>query len=122
MDMASHSATTASRETAFLELALELSRELHPARRRRGLTPDSSLERDAGLDSLARVELLLRAEKRLGVRLPDHAILSAETFRDLLAAVEAAPAWGPATASDGPAPDSGTNGGRRVAGIGGDAC
>jgi acyl carrier protein len=109
MDMASHSATTASRETAFLELALELSRELHPARRRRRLTPDSTLERDAGLDSLARVELLLRAEKRLGVRLPDHAILSAETFRDLLAAVEAAPAGEPVTASEGPAPDSGTS-------------
>jgi 1-acyl-sn-glycerol-3-phosphate acyltransferase len=108
--MSSDSASIASRETAFLELALELSRELHPARRTRGLTPDSSLERDAGLDSLARVELLLRAEKRLGVRMPDHAVLSAETFRDLLAAVEALPEGGLATAAAaGPASDSGTS-------------
>jgi 1-acyl-sn-glycerol-3-phosphate acyltransferase len=40
------------------------------------------------LDSLARVELLLRAEKKLGLRLPDKAVLSAETFGDLLAAGE----------------------------------
>lgn len=86
--MASHLASTASRETALLEIACDLSRELHPGRRLRPLTLDSSLERDAGLDSLARVELLLRAEKRLGLRLPDYAVLSAETFRDLLAAAE----------------------------------
>jgi 1-acyl-sn-glycerol-3-phosphate acyltransferase len=106
MDMASHSASTASREAALLELALELSRELHPNRRNRGLTPDSSLERDAGLDSLARVELLLRMEKRMGLRPPDHAVLSAETFRDLLAAVEVALAVAPIAASAGPAPES----------------
>ena len=66
MDLASHSTSTASREAALLELALELSRELHPQRKTRVLTPDSLIEREAGLDSLARVELLLRAEKRLG--------------------------------------------------------
>ena len=104
--MASDSASTASREAALLELALELSRELHPNRRNRGLTPDSSLERDAGLDSLARMELLLRMEKRMGLRPPDHAVLSAETFRDLLAAVEVAFAAAPIAASAGPAPES----------------
>ncbi|MFZ0712329.1 MAG: acyl carrier protein, partial [Terrimicrobiaceae bacterium] len=76
MDMAPHSASTDSREAALLKLALELSREIHPARRTRGLMPDSSLERDAGLDSLARVELLLRVERRLGARLPDQTVLS----------------------------------------------
>ena len=106
MDMSSHSTSTASREAALLELALELSRELHPQRKTRALTPDSSIEREAGLDSLARVELLLRAEKRLGVRLPDHAVLSAESFRDLVAAVEEAPAWKPTSAS-APGPESG---------------
>lgn len=84
--------STISREAALLELARELSHELHPGRRIRPLTSDSSLERDAGLDSLARVELLLRVEKKLGLRLPDHAVLSAETFGDLLAAAESAPA------------------------------
>ena len=108
MDLASHSTSTASREAALLELALELSRELHPQRKTRVLTPDSLIEREAGLDSLARVELLLRAEKRLGVRLPDHAVLSAETFRDLLAAVEEAPAGKPASAP-APTPESGAS-------------
>jgi len=107
--MASHSASTASRETALLELARELSGELHPGRRMRPLTSDSSLERDAGLDSLARVELLLRAERRLGVRLPDHAVLSAETFRDLLTAAESTPAGTPAETTAGrAASESGT--------------
>jgi 1-acyl-sn-glycerol-3-phosphate acyltransferase len=92
MNMASHSVSSESQEAAFLNLALELSRELHPSRRMRALTADSSLERDAGLDSLARMELLLRAEKRLGMRLPGHAILSAENFRDLFVAADAAPA------------------------------
>jgi hypothetical protein len=50
MDMASHSTSTASREAALLELALELSRELHPQRKTRVLTPDSLIEREAGLD------------------------------------------------------------------------
>jgi hypothetical protein len=116
MDMAS---TRHDREpeTAFLELALELSRELHPARRNR-LTPDSSLERDA-VWTPWRVELLLRAESD-SVRLPDHAILSAETFRDLLAAVEAAPC-GARDCIEGRARLRDERGGR-VAGIGGDAC
>ena len=108
MDMASHSTSSASREAALLDLALELSRELHPQRKTRVLTPDSLIEREAGLDSLARVELLLRVEKRLGVQLPDHAVLSAETFRDLLAAVEEAPAGKPAS-TPAPAPESGAS-------------
>ncbi|HEY5706941.1 MAG TPA: AMP-binding protein [Terrimicrobiaceae bacterium] len=109
MDRVSQSVSTADRETALLELAIELSRELHPARRLRRLTPDSSIERDAGVDSLARIELLLRVEKRLGMRLPDHAVLSAETFRDLLAAIDAAPAGTLRAPPEGPALESGTN-------------
>ncbi len=45
---------------------------------------DSSLERDLGLDSLARVELVLRVERAFGVSLPEHALYAAETPRDLL--------------------------------------
>ena len=45
---------------------------------------DSSFERDLGLDSLARVELLLRAERAFGVSLPEQALNAAETPRDLL--------------------------------------
>jgi acyl carrier protein len=45
---------------------------------------DSSLERELGLDSLARVELVLRLEREFAVSLPEQALASAETPRDLL--------------------------------------
>ncbi|MBI2754775.1 MAG: AMP-binding protein [Betaproteobacteria bacterium] len=45
---------------------------------------DSSLERDLGLDSLARVELVLRLEREFSTSLPEQALASAETPRDLL--------------------------------------
>jgi acyl carrier protein len=45
---------------------------------------DSSIERDLGLDSLARVELVLRLEREFSVSLPEQALATAETPRDLL--------------------------------------
>ena len=45
---------------------------------------DSSLERELGLDSLARVELVLRLESEFGVSLPEQALATSETPRDLL--------------------------------------
>jgi acyl carrier protein len=45
---------------------------------------DSSLERDLGLDSLARVELVLRVEREFGAALPEQALATSETPRDLL--------------------------------------
>lgn len=54
------------------------------------VTVDSSLERDLGLDSLARAELLLRVEREFGVSLPDQTLNSAETPRDLARVVLAA--------------------------------
>lgn len=54
------------------------------------LTLDSSLEKDMGLDSLGRVELLMRVERAFGVSLPAQLLASAETPRDLLRAVLAA--------------------------------
>jgi len=51
---------------------------------------DSMLEKDLGLDSLARVELLARIELAFGVRLGDDVLGAAETPRDLLKAVAAA--------------------------------
>jgi 1-acyl-sn-glycerol-3-phosphate acyltransferase len=73
---------------AVLEIAEALARELQPQRRAgRSLTLESSLERDLGLDSLGRVELLGRLEKVFGVRLPEEALGAAETPRDLLQAL-----------------------------------
>ncbi len=45
---------------------------------------DNSLEKDLGLDSLARVELLARIERHFGLVLPERIFTEAETPRDLL--------------------------------------
>jgi len=52
--------------------------------RARRASLDASLERQLGLDSLARVELLLRIERSFGVSMPEQALSTAETPRDLL--------------------------------------
>ena len=51
---------------------------------------DATLDRDLGLDSLARVELLLRIERGFGVTLPENTLQLAETPRDLLTALRSA--------------------------------
>ena len=51
---------------------------------------DSDLDRDLGLDSLGRAELLLRLDQAFKVRLPEQLISDAATCRDLLDGVVAA--------------------------------
>ena len=51
---------------------------------------DDRLDRDLGIGSLERVELLLRLEQRFGVRLPDPVMADAVSPRDLVAAVRGA--------------------------------
>ncbi len=51
---------------------------------------DSSLERDLAIDSLARVELGSRIERRFGRRLADECLFEADTPRDLLLALATA--------------------------------
>ncbi|MFO7495328.1 MAG: AMP-binding protein, partial [Desulfobacterales bacterium] len=68
---------------------------------------DVSLERDLGLGSLARMELLTRVERHFGLTFPAQAFTEAETPRDLLRALTAAqPAAAheaaPETADPGP--------------------
>ncbi|WP_298828169.1 AMP-binding protein [uncultured Piscinibacter sp.] len=53
-----------------------------------GVTLDSTLDRDLGLDSLGRVELLLRVERAAGVALPEDTLQLAETVADLWRAVQ----------------------------------
>ncbi len=76
---------------ALLELIAEMVRELrphehHPPR----VTLDSALDRDLGLDSLSRVELLARIERRFDVTLSEEVFTTAETPRDLLRLVAGA--------------------------------
>ena len=64
------------------ELALELKPESgHDLRVR----PESRLDRDLGLDSLARAELMLRIERAFDVALPEEVLARAETPADILA-------------------------------------
>jgi len=83
--------------TAVLfEVLEQLTAELHPHRTStRQITLGCSLDRDLGLDSLARVELLARVERRLGVRVPEKKFVEAETPHDLLDEILAAGAAGP---------------------------
>jgi len=76
---------------SLVEVVREVTAELHP----RGLgghevALDSSLERDLGLDSLGRVEVLLRLERVFGLSLSEQVLATAESPRDLLRAAQAA--------------------------------
>jgi acyl carrier protein len=72
----------------LLKMIHELAVELHPRRPlKRPVTLDSTLGRDLGLDSLARVELLARIERHFRVTIPERIFADAETPRDLLRAV-----------------------------------
>ncbi|MBS0337549.1 MAG: AMP-binding protein [Proteobacteria bacterium] len=67
----------------LLEVVAEVTKEARPHVAPH-VTLDSSLERELGLDSLARVELVLRLEQVFGTSLPEQALATGETPRDLL--------------------------------------
>jgi acyl carrier protein len=72
-------------------IAHELAIELHPHKGRElRVDLDSDLDRDVGLDSLGRAELLLRLDREFKVRLRDSLIGDARCPRDLLEGVLAA--------------------------------
>jgi 1-acyl-sn-glycerol-3-phosphate acyltransferase len=69
----------------------DLVRELHPQRARFiDIASSSRIERDLGIDSLGRTELVLRIERAFHVRLPPTTIGEAETVEDLVHALEQA--------------------------------
>lgn len=75
----------------LLEIIRALALEVRPGRSQIRIGIDTDLDRELGFDSLSRVELLLRIERRFGVRLSEQLIGTAETPRDLLQAVLSAP-------------------------------
>jgi 1-acyl-sn-glycerol-3-phosphate acyltransferase len=94
-------------ERQVLAIAAELVSELGGTT----ATPrlESSLERDLGISSLERVELLLRLERALHIRLPDAVMAEAATLADLVAAVlGAAPRVAEALPAQREAPGPGT--------------
>lgn len=77
----------------LLQLVRELAAELHPRQAVGGpVTLDSALERDLGIDSLARVELLVRVERTFDVTVHEQSFVNAETLRDVLMALRQATA------------------------------
>ena len=71
----------------MLEVVTELVGELRGAGAPTLARLDDGLERDLGISSLERVELLVRLEHAFGVRLGDAAMADAETSRDLALAI-----------------------------------
>ena len=85
--------TTARADDPRTPLLLAVIRETVAELQRRPqevvhLTLGSALDRDLGLDSLGRVELLLRIERAFGVTLPENTLQVAHTALDLLAALD----------------------------------
>ncbi|MDO8876508.1 MAG: AMP-binding protein [Pseudolabrys sp.] len=84
-------AEQALRERDVIALVSTLVRELHPQRMRlTDIRLSSRIERDLGIDSLGRAELILRIERAFRVRLPAQTIGEAETVHDLVKALERA--------------------------------
>ncbi len=77
-------------EERIVQIARDLARELRGDRAARAVTPTASLERDVGLGSLERAELLTRLEAALGRELDDH-FLVLDTPREIAADVALAP-------------------------------
>src|ERR1700688_1040649 len=77
-------------EERVLEVVRELVAELGLESAIRSASPASHLDRDLGLGSLERVELLLRLEKMFGTRLDEEVLAGADTVQDLIAALSAA--------------------------------
>ena len=77
-------------ESKVMAVVAELVAELRGPGSHRRLGRHDSLERDLGISSLERVELLIRLERACGVRLPDAMMVDAESPADLTAALERA--------------------------------
>ena len=73
-------------EQRVLEVVRGLVAELGGASRRPPQL-DDLLDRDLGISSLERVELLLRLEQTFGVRLPDDVMANAQTVGSLVEAL-----------------------------------
>jgi 1-acyl-sn-glycerol-3-phosphate acyltransferase len=78
-------------EARVLQIVRELAGEVGGSRAQRAVSAHASLEREVGLGSLERVELMLRIERTFGSALDDSA-LSIDTPADLARAVASAPA------------------------------
>ena len=80
---------SASQAQDLIALVRDFVHELHPQRLRTDeVLLTDTLDRDLGIDSLGRTELLLRIEHAFRIRLPSGTISEAQTVGDLLAALQ----------------------------------
>ncbi len=85
------SKTEPSIAAELLALIRAVGQELKlPPQRLHAMNLDTSFDRELGLDSLSRMEILARIEQHFHVRLPERLLAEAETPRDLLQAILAA--------------------------------
>ncbi len=78
-----------ARGEELLGLVRDFLREVHAERGASiPVTPESRIDRDLGIDSLGRTELILRIEQVFRVRLPPQTLAEADTVGDLVAALE----------------------------------
>jgi len=85
------SSTTNEANNAVIELLQVINvlvTEVQPHRPSKAITLDTSFEKDLGLDSLTRVELISRVEKKFKLALPEQVIAETESARDLLRAIQ----------------------------------
>jgi len=74
----------------LIAVASNLVRELRGTSAHLNVTLSSRLDRDLGIDSLGRTELVLRIEREFRIRLPISVMAEAETVQDILTVLEAA--------------------------------
>ncbi len=77
-----------SLEPALLAEIGRLAAELQPGISLRDVRLDSSLEKDLAIDSLGRMELVVRLEDRFGISLPEEGVARAESVADLMALLQ----------------------------------
>ena len=100
-ETAASSGTADDASARLIGCIRDLIGELQPDCAAVAIGIDSVLDRELGIDSLARVELFARIEQEFGGVLPETVFAAAETPRDLLPAVmgpKAATTAGPASA------------------------
>ncbi|MDH5735822.1 MAG: phosphopantetheine-binding protein, partial [Gammaproteobacteria bacterium] len=74
--------------TVLLQIINHLMTEVHPQQPSKAITLDSHFEKDLGLDSLARVELISRIEKEFNLALAEKTFAEAQSPRDILRAID----------------------------------
>jgi fatty-acyl-CoA synthase len=97
------SAVQGAVEQRVLGVVQQLVTELDAGRAPRPVTLDALLDRDLGIGSLERVELLVRLEAACGARLGDETMATAATVRDLVHALGSPATARPAAADASPA-------------------